>query len=261
MLELSFEQLQAWLSLLLWPFMRISTFIMVVPLLGHSSLPARIKIALAVLLSFVVSSTLPALPNIPIVSWAGLGIMIEQLIIGLGMAMCMLIVFTVVQLAGEFIGLQMGLGFASFFSPDSGANTMILSRWLYMISLLMFLAFDGHLYMIRILAESFVLLPIGAGTLNASAFETLVRFSSIFFILGMLLALPLVAALLIMNLTLGILNRAAPQFTVFSVGFPMSLTTGLLLIAVLMNDLAGFLESLFLQGLQFMQTFVALLGV
>src|SRR5690606_18704477 len=122
MVELSFAQLQMWLALLLWPFVRLAAFITAAPLLGHSSIPNPVKIGFALLLSIVVSSTLPPLPDVPVVSWAGVGIIVEQLVIGLSMGLVMQIVFSVVQAAGEFIGLQMGLAFATFFSPDTGAN-------------------------------------------------------------------------------------------------------------------------------------------
>lgn len=260
MIEVTFAQLQAWLAMFLWPFMRVGAFVMAAPILGHTALPARIKIGLTAILTFAIAATQPTMPDIPIFSWAGFGIMVEQVIIGVGLALCMLIVVTVVQVAGEFIGLQMGLAFASFFSPATDSNTMILSQWLYIITLLLFVTLDGHLLMIRVLADTFVTLPIGVAGMNTGAFEMLARFSSIFFASGLLLALPLVASLLILNLTLGILNRAAPQFTVFSVGFPMSLAGGIVLLTVLMTDLAGFLESLFLRGLQMMQQFAVALG-
>ncbi len=260
MVELSFAQLQMWLALFLWPFTRIAAFITAAPLLSHSSVPNPVKVGFAVLLSVVVTSTLPPLPDVPLVSWAGVGIIVEQLLIGLSMGLVMQIVFAVVQAAGEFIGLQMGLAFATFFSPDTGANTMILSRLLYMLTLLMFLALDGHLLLIEILATSFTTLPVGQASLDAGAFDQLARFGSVIFMSGMLLALPLVATLLIMNLAMGILNRTAPQFTVFSIGFPMTLLAGIVLLTALMTDLGHFLEKLFLQGLQFLQQFVETLA-
>lgn len=260
MVELNFVQLQEWIALFLWPFTRIAAFIAAVPLLSHSSVPNPVKVGFAVLLSVIISSTLPPLPDVPLVSWHGVGIIVEQMLIGLSMGLVMQIVFAVVQAAGEFIGLQMGLAFATFFSPDTGANTMILSRLLHMLTLLMFLAFDGHLLLIEILAASFTTLPVGQASLDAGAFDLLARFGSVIFMSGMLLALPLVATLLIMNLAMGILNRTAPQFTVFSIGFPMTLLAGLVLLTVLMNDFGRFLERLFMQGLQFLQQFVETLS-
>lgn len=251
MVEISFAQLHGWLVAFLWPFIRLTAFLAASPLWGHSSVPREAKIGLAVVLCVVIAPGLPPLPEVPIVSWAGLGIIVEQLLIGVALGIAMHVVFAAVQAAGDFIGLQMGLAFATFFSPDTGANTMILARLLYMITLLMFLAVDGHLIVIDTLASSFETLPIGLLGLNPGAFELLVRFGGTIFISGMLLALPLVAALLIINLSLGILNRSAPQLTVFSIGFPMSLTAGLFLLMVLMTDLGRFLQGLFETGLRF----------
>lgn len=261
MVEVTFAQLQGWLVAFLWPFIRLSSFFVASPLLGHSSIPNQVKIALAALLTFIVAPSIGPLPAVPLVSWAGLGIIIEQMLIGLSMGLIMHILFAAVQAAGEFIGLQMGLAFATFFSPDTGSNTMILSRLLYMITLLFFLALDGHLLLIQILANTFTSLPIGiAGLPNLGAFDLLARFGSTIFFSGMLLALPVMASLLTINLSLGILNRAAPQLTVFSVGFPLTLTMGIFLLMILMTDLGSFLERLFSHGLGFMQQFVEALA-
>jgi flagellar biosynthesis protein FliR len=255
-IEVSFAQMEAWLSLFLWPFTRITSFILASPIFGHSSVPARVKIGLGIFLTIVISSTLPPLPAIPFTSWSGLGILTEQIIIGLSMGLALHIMFTVVQAGGEFIGMQMGLGFASFFSPETGANTMILSRILYLLTLLIFITLDAHLMVIETMANSFVTLPIGFGTLNAGAFELLVRFASTIFTSGLLFALPLMSALLVINLGMGILNRAAPQFTIFSIGFPITLVVGIFLLSVIMGDLARFLESLFSQGLLFLNNLI-----
>lgn len=215
MLEVSSAQLQAWVVMFLWPFVRILSFVMAAPLFGHSSLPGQVKIVLAFLLTLLVAGILPPLPPVSLLSWAGVGVLIEQVIIGLSMGFVMHIVLAVVMVAGEYIGLQMGLGFASFFSPDTGTNSMVLSRVFYMVTLLAFLAFNGHLFMIQILAASFSSLPIGMTGLDAGAFNLMARFGSVVFASGLLLALPLVTALLMINLSMGILNRSAPQFTVF----------------------------------------------
>lgn len=256
MLEITFAELQAWLALFLWPFARITAFVVAAPILGHSSVPNPVKAGLAFVLSVIAVSLMPPPPAVPIVSWAGMGLLVEQALIGLALGLCLHVAFAAVQAAGEFIGLQMGLGFASFFSPDTGANTAILARWFYIIALLFFLALDGHLLMTRLVAESFITLPIGVGGLGVEAIERVARFGGIVFASGLVLALPLVAPLLIINLSLGILNRAAPQFTVFSVGFPMSLTTGLVLLTLMMTGLGAYLEGLFLQTFQFARQIV-----
>ncbi|MGC3874872.1 flagellar biosynthetic protein FliR [Halomonas sp. GXIMD04776] len=260
MVEVTFDQLQGWLIAFLWPFVRLTAFLMAAPLWGHSSVPRQVKIGLALLLTMVITPALPPLPAVPIISWASLGIMVEQMLIGIAIGLVMRVVLAVVMAAGEYIGLQMGLAFATFFSPDTGANTMVLSRFLYMITLLMLLAFNGHLIVIEILANSFDTLPIGMGGFNPNAFEILARYGGTIFSAGLLLALPVVASLLIINLSLGILNRAAPQLTIFSIGFPMTLTVGLILLMILMLDLGRYLEGLFSRGFMFMQELIAMMA-
>lgn len=260
MLQVDYAQLQLWLATFFWPFVRFAAFFSASSLWGHTALPMRLKIGLAVLLAVIIGPTLPPPPNIPVVSWPSLGIVIEQMLIGVAMGLVMRLTFTTVEMAGDLIGLQMGLGFASFFAPDTGTNTMVLSRLLYMFALLLFLALDGHLIELEILASSFASLPIGQ-PLDASAGKLLAGYASTIFASGLLLALPLVATLLIVNLSMGILNRAAPQLTVFSVGFPVTMGIGTVMMMVMMNDLGRPLESLFDTGLQFLRELLASLAL
>lgn len=249
MMTLTFAQLHGWLVLFLWPFFRLAAFAMTAPLLGHSTVPRTVKLGLAALLTVLLAPSLPPLPAVPVWSWAGLGVIVEQILVGAAIGLALRVMFAAVMAAGDFAGLQMGLAFATFISPDTGANTMILARLFYIISLLMFLALNGHLMVIQALAFSFQVLPVGYAGLDAEGFAMLARYGGTIFSAGLLLALPLITALLITNLTLGILNRSAPQMTVFSVGFPASLTLGLFLLAVLMTDLGRYLNVLFAQAL------------
>ncbi|SDN87557.1 flagellar biosynthetic protein FliR [Halomonas shengliensis] len=253
MVEVTFDQLHGWLVAFFWPFARITALMLSAPLWGHSSVPRQAKIAAAGAIAVVIAPVLPPMPEVPLYSWAGLGILVEQTLIGAAIGLTVRIIVSVVQASGEFIGLQMGLAFATFFDPSSGTNMMVLSRVLYMITLLMFLAFNAHLVVLEILVASFETLPVGIGRFNPEAFIMLARYGGTIFTAGMLLALPLVASLLIINLALGILNRSAPQLTVFNIGFPASLTVGLALLMVLMTDLGSFLERHFANGLGFLQ--------
>ncbi|MDR5866459.1 flagellar biosynthetic protein FliR [Halomonas koreensis] len=260
MVEVTFAQLHGWLIAFLWPFCRITGLMLTSPLWGHSSVPRQVKLGLAMALTVVMAPVIPPMPDVPLVSWAGLGILVEQLLVGAAMGLVMRVTLVVVQATGEFIGLKMGLAFATFFDPASGTNMMVLSRILYMITLMMFLAFNGHLAVLEILAWSFRILPVGLGQYDPAAFEMLARYGGIIFSSGMLLALPLVAALLVVSLSLGILNRSAPQLTIFSIGFPAQLTMGVALLMVLMTDLDRFLERLFAQGLDTLRGFLETLA-
>lgn len=171
----------------------------------------------------------------------------------------MRVVFAAVHTAGEFVGLQMGLSFATFFDPGAGASTTVLSRLFNAIAVLLFLALDGHLLMIAGLQHSFESLPLAA-PLDFSGWGVLLEWSSAIIVSGLLMALPLITALLTINLALGILNRTAPQMSVFAVGFPVSLIAGLLALLVVLPNSSGFLGNLIQDGLENMLRLVQALA-
>jgi flagellar biosynthetic protein FliR len=246
MISVTFDQLQAWLSSFLWPFIRLLAFLAASPLWGHSSVPNQVKIGLAALLSILIAPTLPPLPEVPIMSWGGLTIIVEQIIIGIAMGTVMVFTYAAVQSAGHFIGLKMGLAFATFYDPASGTNMAVLARILHMITMLMLLALNGHLILLELVASSFQAVPIGLAGFNPGAFEVLARYSGTIFTTGLLLAMPLVGALTMISISLGILNRASPQLTIFAIGFPLQIFIGILLIMVMMTgDIQGFLQKVF----------------
>ncbi|MDV6319159.1 flagellar biosynthetic protein FliR [Chromohalobacter sp. HP20-39] len=255
MVQVTFDQLHEWLTLFFWPFVRILAFLAASPLWSQHSVPRQVSIVLGALIAFVIAPALPPMPDTPIVSIGGLGILMQEMLIGIAMGMVLRVTIAVVQAAGEFIGLQMGLAFATFFTPGVG-NSMVLSRIFQMITLLMFLALNGHLMTLEILANSFQTLPVGGPRVDASAGELIARWGGEIFTSGVLMALPLIVSLLIINLTLGVLNRASPQLSIFSIGFPMTLTTGVVLLMTLMPDLLRFLEIIFSESLNTMQEVV-----
>ena len=154
-------------------------------------------------------------------------------------------------MAGEFIGLKMGLAFASFFDPATGANTAVLSRLTNLVAMLLFLAVNGHLLMLDGLVRTFDLLPVGA-PLMVDGWGALLDWSGQIWISGMLLSLPIVIVLLTISLAMGILNRTAQQLSVFSVGFPITLTSGLIMLAIVLPQSGDFLLTQFEAGYQAM---------
>lgn len=252
MISVELSQLYAWLTAFIWPFFRILALVGTAPLLGESSIPARVKIGFTALVALAVAPSLAPMPAIAPASFAGLWITAQQILIGIALGLTMRIVFAAVQTAGEFIGLQMGLSFASFFDPNTGANTAVLSRLMNLIAMLMFLALNGHLLMLAGLIRTFDILPVGVDTLNPRGWEVLLDWSSEIMLSGMLLALPLIIVLLTINLALGILNRTAQQLSVFAVGFPISLMTGIILLAIVLPQTSPFLANLFQLGYEAM---------
>lgn len=242
-------ELMAWTAAFLWPFIRMLALVGTAPVLGDPAVPRQVKVALAALLAFALAPATGAAAAVPIVSAEGVWIAVQQVLVGVAMGFSMRLVFAAVQVAGEYIGLQMGLSFASFFDPSSNGTTMVVSRLLYMLAVLIFLAIDGHLLLIAVLARSFETLPVAAAPLSAAGWAVLVRSAGDIFASGLMLALPLVTALLILNLAMGILNRASPQFSIFAVGFPLTLLAGIAMLYLLMPHLAGFLDPRFAAAL------------
>jgi len=199
-----------------------------------------------------VAPAIGPLPNVEPASPEGLLVLSQQIVIGLAMGFAMRIVFSAVELAGEIAGLQMGLGFATLFSPSSDGSTLVVGKFLGLLATLTFLSLNGHLMILSVLAESFSAFPISAEPLSAVGWKTLADWGGTIFLAGLQLALPVVAALLIVNLALGILTRASPQLNVFAVGFPITLLVGM---AVLMLSLPYFIpviEKLIAEGLETM---------
>ncbi len=230
MLSFTDAQLNTWLVAFVWPLTRILGLVMVAPVFGHRSVPAQVKIGLGVFIALIVSPTLPPPPDVALGSWQGLFILVQQFLIGLAIGFTMRVVFASVELAGEIIGLQMGLGFASFFDPQSAGQTLVLSRFFNLLAMLVFLAVNAHLLVLGLLAESFSILPISAAPLAAEGFRGVAAFGSTIFVVGLQIALPLIAVLLMTNLALGILTRSAPQLNIFAIGFPITLGVGLIVL-------------------------------
>jgi flagellar biosynthetic protein FliR len=192
------------------------------------------------------------MPQVEPGSQAGVLILAQQVVIGLAMGFTMRIVFTAVEMAGELVGLQMGLGFATFFDPENAGDIPVVGQFLGLIATLFFLVLNGHLQMISLLSQSFSALPISGDGIAAAGFTTLVHWGGEIFAAGLLLSLPLLAALLITNLALGILSRAAPQLNIFAVGFPLTLAIGLLVLGLALPYFAPILERMIQEALQMM---------
>ncbi|MBF9190941.1 flagellar biosynthetic protein FliR, partial [Enterobacter hormaechei] len=175
--------------------------------------------------------------------------MAKQVLIGAAMGLTMQLLFAAVRLAGEIIGMQMGLSFATFFDPGSG-NSPVIARLLNMLAMLLFLVFNGHLWLLSLLAETFEALPINSEPLHAGGMFYLVNHAGLIFSQGLILGLPVIALLLSINMVLALLNRLTPQLSIFVVGFPLTLTFGMLALLLIDETLAPFFERLMSHGFE-----------
>jgi flagellar biosynthetic protein FliR len=220
--------------------------IAVAPIFSRNSIPNMVKLGFGVMLTLIILPTLPPLPYFEIFSFQGLLILVQQLIIGLAIGFSMALVFAAVEVAGQLIGMSMGLGFASFFDPSQGQTTAV-SRFLALLAMLIFLSLDGHLMIVTAIANSFVSMPItvSGGGINPMK---IAMWGEVIFSAGLLLALPAVVALLITNMALGILTRTAPQLNLFGIGFPITLSMGFVVLALVLPGMLKPIEKLIEQG-------------
>lgn len=250
MITLTSVELNAWLAALLWPLSRILGLITASPLFGNSAVPVSVKVSLGVVLATIMAPALSTLPAVDPMSMPGMLILVQEMLIGLAMGFTMRIVFAAIEMAGEISSLTMGLGFASFFDPNTAGRSSAVSQMLTLIATMAFLAMNAHLVLLEVLAESFVTMPISATPMAAGAPLELARWGGKIFSTGLQLSLPIVAALLITNIALGILTRAAPQLNLFGVGFPVTLTVGFLMIATTLPYLNMPIQNWFNQGIE-----------
>ncbi|MCE9638721.1 MAG: flagellar biosynthetic protein FliR [Betaproteobacteria bacterium] len=252
MITVTSAQLDAWIMLIVWPLTRILALVASAPVLGNQQFPLTAKIGLAVLLTILVAPALPAVPTVSPGSAYGMLLLAREILIGIGMGLAMRVVFAAVNMAGDIIGLQMGLGFAQFYDPQSSAHVPVVGQFLGLLATLVFLSINGHLLLIATLVESFQNVPPEATLSLAAGSMALVQWGSMIIQAAVQLSLPLIAALLITNSALAVLTRASPQLNIFAIGFPITLGVGFIaLLLVLPYMIPGF-ERLFEQGLQAM---------
>lgn len=238
------------MALFFYPFVRILAWLAVDPLLGNRSAPNSIRLGLAVMLAVVIVPTLPPPPAVPVVSGDGMLILMQQIAIGLALGFAMRIVFAVMEVAGQFMGLQMGLSMASLYDPVNGAQTAVLSQLLVITTALALFAMNGHHYVIAALWQSFHDLPVALAPSSSQGFLMLVGWGATIFKTGLHIALPITAALLAANLAIGMMTRAAPQLNIFAVGFPITLGAGFLVLYFVIAYLPPYLERFWQQAVE-----------
>ena len=238
MITFSQLQLDAWLAGLLLPFLRVLALFTSAPLLSSRALPVRARVAAAAAIAVVVAPFAQVPAGLSLASASGLGLVVQQVLIGLALGFAARLLFAAFEIAGEFIGLQMGFSFAGFFDPHGGSESAVGS-WLHTLALMLFVALDAHLVLIDALVATFRTLPIGPDPFSALALVRLDRLGSEVFRLALSLALPATMLMLFVNLVLGFTSRVAPQLSIFSVGFPVTLLTGLAALAIGAPHLQG----------------------
>jgi flagellar biosynthetic protein FliR len=245
MISFSGNELIAMIASFMWPLTRILGLISIAPPFGNSSVPVQTKVTLGVMLALIVAPSVEPLTQADPLSLTGMMILMQQFVIGMAMGFMVRVVFSGIEMAGEVIGLTMGLGFASFFDPQTKGRTSAISQFLVLVATLLFLTLNVHLSIFSALIESFKTIPISTNLTMGFSFQKLAIWGEQIFIIGMRLSLPIVAALLIANIALGILTRAAPQLNLFGIGFPITIGVGFLMLSMTLPYMLLPLENAF----------------
>lgn len=227
----------------LFALMRISVILFLMPFFGGQTLPSAAKGALCLTLTLALWPRLPLagdqLPAHPFALAVMLG---AELLIGLTLGMVIRFVFAAIQTGGQLIGFQMGFAMVNVVDPDSGASEAVTAHFLYMVSLLTFLSFNGHLYLLSGLMKSFDLLPPGSILITERLVSQVFALSGQIFVLAIQIGAPVIAAILLVDLALALVSRASPQMNVLIIGFPIKISIGFLFLGIIFEILTLHME-------------------
>ncbi|MFQ5488722.1 MAG: flagellar biosynthetic protein FliR [Gammaproteobacteria bacterium] len=249
MVTISSTQLVDLMVAYLWPFFRIAALITIAPIWGTKIIPVRARIGLALALTVIIVPVIEPVTTVEPFSLAGIVVTVNQVVIGLMMGFMLRMVFSALESGGQVIGMTMGLGFAQMNDPANGITVPVVSQFYTLIATLIFLALNGHLILINVLVDSFRTMPIDILAIGTNGLWILLTWAGWIFKGAVLIALPIVTALLLVNISFGVMMRAAPQLNVFAIGFPITLTLGfvfmLVSLPVFLPQFSGLLDKAF----------------
>jgi flagellar biosynthetic protein FliR len=242
----------------LWPMLRISALLLTAPLFSLDALTLPIRIMLALVVTIFVYP-LVTWPVIDPVTADGILQIVNQLFIGAMMGLMLQIATGALTVAGQTISSSMGLSMATLIDPNVG-NVPVIAQFIIIMSTLVFLGFGGHIIMLSMVLDSFTAVPIGQSILGQVAFGKVVAWSAMIFLGGVLIALPVMVALLFINIGMGVITRAAPSLNIFSVGLPASIVAGFLVLLLAMDSIIGRIQWLWMQAFNHARDLVGLVS-
>jgi flagellar biosynthetic protein FliR len=227
MISFNEAQIMAWLTPVLWPFLRVLALFQILPVFGQRTVPARVRVALAFMVAVCASGVGPAVPVVALDSGLAVMLVIQQLVIGVTLGFSVRIVFAAVEFAGEIAGLQMGMNFAGFFDPVMASQSTAASRFFATLVAFMFIVINGHLTVIETVVDSLQAFPVSDQPFAFLHTVAPQQWGAQVFSMGLWVAMPMIAVLTFVNLVLGVISRVAPQSNIFSLGFPITMGVGL----------------------------------
>ncbi|MCG7953682.1 MAG: flagellar biosynthetic protein FliR [Candidatus Thiodiazotropha endolucinida] len=253
-------QFNTWLAAYLWPMVRISAMLVAIPLFSSRQIPARFRLFMMILITLLVAPMLPPQPQADVLSHTGFIILLQQILIGVMMGFILQMVFGALVFGGQVIAYSMGLGFASMVDPANGVQVPVVAQFYLILATLLFLIFNGHLLSIELIADSFDTMPVAMDGLSRNGLLEVVAWGSRLFTGGLLIALPIVGAMLMVNMGMGVVMRATPQLNIFSIGFPITMLLGFALIWVTLPNAFSVFNELLDEAFQHLMSTLRVTG-
>jgi len=243
-------------------FCRITAFFAVSPVFSFRNVPNTFKVGLAVFISILVFTVVDTQETIALNGPYFL-LMAKELMIGLLLGFTAYLFFTVVQVAGAFIDMQIGFGIVNVIDPMTGAQSPVLGNFKFFVAMLIFLGLNGHHYLLLGLMDSYDWVPIdnaifariSEGGISQFLIDGFVRM----FYLAFQMAAPLIVALFLVDVSLGILARTVPQFNVFVIGLPIKISVGFLILLIVVPGFLILFKDLFLEMFKAMGELLSLI--
>ncbi|MDB3879914.1 flagellar biosynthetic protein FliR [Alphaproteobacteria bacterium] len=224
--------------------LRIGAFLIASPFFGGSAVPLQVRIIMAVLLGVAVVTTVEVPDWQAFAGLNGFQVILTELAIGISSGLILTIWFSAALLAGEKIASSAGLGFAAQIDPDSGGQTPVVSKTFSLFLTVIFLSWNGHLLVLRAVADSYTYLPVGAMPAFPVLIQSGIAAAGSMFLAATIIMLPLTAFLMAINLVIGVITRSAPQLNLFSFGFPISMIGIFVLLYLWVDVLGGAMDDL-----------------
>lgn len=241
---------------------RLTSFFLIAPIFSMRGVPAQFKVGIAAFLAFVAVSTLPIEETILLDS-SYILLIIKELATGLALGFTAALVLYTVQIAGAFIDFQMGFSMANVLDPQTGAQVPIIGHFKYMMALLFLLTVNGHHLMLDGVMRSLRIFPVERLAVSVNAEDIAQFMTSLFaemFLIALQIALPIVGALFLVDIALGILAKTVPQLNIFAVGLPLKIFVGFIMLFLSMPVFFYILQILFEKLLVSMAQLISLLG-
>ncbi|SDS91709.1 flagellar biosynthetic protein FliR [Pseudomonas fuscovaginae UPB0736] len=252
LLALTDTQISTWVASFMLPLFRVGAVLMTMPIFSTAMVSRRIRLYFVVAITVAIAPGLPPMPEVHPLDLSGLMLIAEQIIIGALLGFSLQLFFQAFVVAGQIVAIQMGMAFASMVDPVNGVSTAVIGQFFTMLVTLMFLAMNGHLVVFEVLTESFTTLPVGSGLSTTDFWEIAGKLGWVL-AAALMLVLPAITALLVVNVGMGIMTRAAPQLNIFSIGLPMTLSLGMLILWISLGDILNQYQPLVVEALQFLR--------